>query len=69
MIVLGEEEGLVCKVTVDGRLVAHDLKLVLDNHQFIRSWSRKKVKVEIRSLGNARDLQLECGRVLHKCVK
>ena len=79
VIVLGGEEGLECKVCVDGIRLEHAsqlkcLECVLDKSGTDEAeWSRKvvsgrRVTCAIRSLVNARSLQLECARVLHESL-
>ena len=76
-MVLGWEEGLECEIRVDGTRLeqASESKYlgcfldksdtdVLECRRKVASG--RKVAGAIRSLVNARDLQLECARVLHE---
>ena len=76
VMILNGEEGLKCEVNVYGIRLEHvsefkDLKCVLDEsgadgaERSRKVASEKRVAVAIRSLVNARDLQLECARGLH----
>ena len=78
-MVLNGEEDLECEVNVDGVQLEHVSELkylgcVLKEPGTDETESRRKVVSErrlartIRSLVNARDLQLECVRVLHKIL-
>ena len=79
MIVLNGEEGLECEVHVDGFHLEHVsefiyLGCVLDEVATDGTDCSKKVASgrrvagSISSLVNARDLQLECARVLHETL-
>ena len=64
-MVLNGEEGLECEVNVDGVRLEHVLEFknlgcVLDESRTDGAECNRKVACEIRSLVNARDLQLEC---------
>ena len=79
VVVLNREEGLECKVHVD-RICLEDVSefkyfgCVLDESGTDRAGfnrkveSRRRLAGAIRSLVNARDLQLECTRVLHETL-
>ena len=78
-MVLGGEEGLECEVCVDGISLEHVsefkyLGFVLDESGTYEAQSSRKVASGrrvadvIRSLVNARSLQLECSRVLHESL-
>ena len=65
------EEGLKCEVHVDGVYLEHVSKLiylgcVLDKVNTDRAEFSRKVAGAIRSLVNARDLQIEYVRILMK---
>ena len=77
VIVLGGKEGLECEVCVDGTKLDHASEIkylgcVLDESgtdeaECLRKVvSGKRVAGAIRSLFNARDLQLECAKFLHE---
>ena len=77
MMLLGEEEVFECEVCVDGIRLEHVSKFkylgcVLDEASTDEAECSRKVANGrrfagvIRSLVNARDLQLECARVLHE---
>ena len=79
MIVANGKDGLECEVCIDGLCLEHISELkysgcVLDKSGTDEAeLSRKvtsgmKVAVAIRSLVNARSLQLECARVLHESL-
>ena len=75
VIVLNVKEGLECKVYVDGiRLEFKYLTCVLDESDTDGATCRRKVASgrrvagAIRFLVNARDLQLDCARVLHETL-
>ena len=73
------EEGLECEVHIDGICLKHVLEFkyfrrILDESGTAGAECSRKVASErrmagtIRSLVNARDLQLECARVLHETL-
>ena len=69
-MVLNGEEGLKCEVHVDVVRLKHGsgfmyLGRVLDEAGTDGAECSKKVVGAIRSLVNARDLQIKCARVLH----
>ena len=79
VMVLNREEGLECEVHVDGIRLEHVSELnylgcVLDELGIDgaecsrKGASGRKVAVAFRSLVNAKDLQLQCARVLHKTL-
>ena len=79
MTVLNGEEGLECEVHIDGIRLKHDSEFkylggVLDESGTDGAeCSRKRVSGRrvpgtIRSLVNARDLQLRCAKVLHETL-
>ena len=73
---LGEEEELECEVCVDGLSLKHvsELKCVLDESGTDgadcsrKVASGRRVAGVMRSLVNARSLQLECARILHELL-
>ena len=73
-IIMNEEEGLECEVYVDGVCLEHVfefkyLECVLDEAECSRKVvSGRRVTSVIRSFANARDLQIECTRVLHETL-
>ena len=71
VIVMNEEEGLECEVHIDGVHLEYIsefqyLGCILDEVGIDGAESSRKVAGAIRSLVNARDLQIECVRVLHE---
>ena len=79
VMVLNGEEELDCEVHVDGIRLEHDSEFkylgcvlgesVTDGVEFSRKVaSGRRVAGAIRYLVNARDLQLECARVLHEIL-
>ena len=73
VIVLGGEEGLECEVCVYGTRLEHVsefkyLVCALDESGNERLASGRRVPGAIRSLINARSLQLECARDLHESL-
>ena len=79
MMVISEEEGLKCKIHLGGALLEHIsefkyLGCVLDEAGTYKEECRRKVSSgrrmagAIKSLVNARDLQIECDRVLHETL-
>ena len=77
VMVMNGEKGLECEVHVDGAFLEHVSKLknlgcVLYEadtdgaESFRKVASRRRVAGAIRSLVKARDLQIECARILHK---
>ena len=79
MIILNGEEGQKCEVHVDGIRLNHVSKFkylgCVLNESFTdgagcnrKVESGRRVECAIRSLVNARDLQLECGGVLHETL-
>ena len=78
-MVLGGEKGLECEVCIDGICLEHVsefkyLGCVLDESGTDEAECSRKVASgrrvagAIRSLVNARSLQLECARVLHESL-
>ena len=72
-MVMNGEEGLKCEVHVDGICLEHVsgfkyLECVLDEAGTEEVERSKRVAGAIRSLLNARDLQLECAIVLHETL-
>ena len=76
MMVLNREEGLECGISIDGMDLEHVsefkyLPYVLDESGTDEAECRRKsarerrVGCAIRSLVNARGLQLQCARILH----
>ena len=75
VLVLNGEERLECEVPTDRICLEHVLEFkhlgpcVLDESEFSRKVaSERRVAGAIRSLVNARDLQLQCARVLHETL-
>ena len=79
MMVRNGEEGLECEVHLDGVRLVHVsefkyLECVLDEVGTYGAECSKKVAIKrrvagaIRSLVDARDLQIECARVLHETL-
>ena len=79
VLVMNGEEGLECESHVDGIRLEHVLEFkylgfILDESGIDEPEYRRKVSSlsmvagSIRSLVNARDLQLECARVLHVTI-
>ena len=79
VMVLNGKEGLECEIHVDGIRLEHvsefkHLGCVLDEsgtdgaERSRKVASRRRVAGAIRSMVNARDLQLECARVVHETL-
>ena len=78
-MVLGEEKGVECEVSVDGMRLEHVSEFkyfgcVLDESSTDEAEYRRKVASGmgiagvLRSLISAKGLQLECARVVHKSL-
>ena len=73
MMVLGGEKGLECEVCVDGICLENVsefkyLGCVLDESGTAEAECNRKVSGAIRSLVNAKSLQLECASILHESL-